>query len=177
MNGTYTWDRLRSDGDGFTTCYVWKIPLSPRFIPKGVAEASQISLRDAHIIPNYSAIRNTADVTGGKPIAIWPQSISGVSAINALVAFYNIHGRKREVLFFYFIPDFPRRVDGRPAAGRKIIAESLSQHDENMLYRPPLSGKRNKTPQETYIYGFWCTNYFDLSRCSIKVAIYPWMGG
>jgi hypothetical protein len=47
---------------------------------------------------------NTADVTGGKPIEILLQSISGVSAINPLVAFYYIHGGKREVLFFYFVP-------------------------------------------------------------------------
>jgi hypothetical protein len=45
-------------------------------------------------------MRNTADVTGGKPIAVLLQSISGVSAINPLVAFYDIHGGKREVLFF-----------------------------------------------------------------------------
>jgi hypothetical protein len=37
---------------------------------------------------NYLAMRNTADVTGGKPIAARSQSISGVSAINPLVAFY-----------------------------------------------------------------------------------------
>jgi hypothetical protein len=48
-------------------------------------------------------MRNTADVTGGKPIAVLLQFISGVSAINPLVAFYDIHGRKREVLFFLFI--------------------------------------------------------------------------
>jgi hypothetical protein len=36
------------------------------------------------------------------------QSISGVSAINPLVAFYEIHGGKREVLFFYFVPDTTR---------------------------------------------------------------------
>jgi hypothetical protein len=30
-------------------------------------------------------------VTGCKPIAILSQSISGVSAINTLVAFYDIH--------------------------------------------------------------------------------------
>jgi hypothetical protein len=48
------------------------------------------------------AMRSTADVTGGKPIAVLLQSISGVSAINPLVAFYDIHGGKREVLFFYF---------------------------------------------------------------------------
>jgi hypothetical protein len=53
-------------------------------------------------------MRNTADVTGGKPIAALLQSISGVSAINPLVAFYDIHGGKREVLFFYFVPDATR---------------------------------------------------------------------
>jgi hypothetical protein len=51
------------------------------------------------------AMRNTAVVTGGKPIAILLQSISGGSAINPLVAFYDIHGGKREVLFFYFVSD------------------------------------------------------------------------
>jgi hypothetical protein len=45
-------------------------------------------------------MRNTADVTGGKPIAVLLQSISDVSAINPLVAFYDIHGGKTEVLFF-----------------------------------------------------------------------------
>jgi hypothetical protein len=46
-------------------------------------------------------MRNTADVRGGKPIAVLLQSISGASAINPLVVFYNIHGSKGEVLFFY----------------------------------------------------------------------------
>jgi hypothetical protein len=50
-------------------------------------------------------MKNTADVTGGKPITVFLQSISGVSAINPLVAFYDIYGIKREVLFFYFVPD------------------------------------------------------------------------
>jgi hypothetical protein len=49
-------------------------------------------------------MRNT-DVTGGKPIAVLLQSMSGVGAINPLVAFYDIHGGKRKVLFFYFVPD------------------------------------------------------------------------
>jgi hypothetical protein len=52
--------------------------------------------------------KNTADVTGGKPIAVWSQSISSEGAINPLVAFYGIHGGKREVLFFYFVPDVTR---------------------------------------------------------------------
>jgi hypothetical protein len=45
-------------------------------------------------------------VTGDKPIAILLQSISG--AINPLVAFYDIHGGKREVLSFYFVSDTTR---------------------------------------------------------------------
>jgi hypothetical protein len=53
-------------------------------------------------------MRNTADVTGGKPIAVFLQSIIDVSAINPLVALYDIHGRKGELLFFYFVPDTTR---------------------------------------------------------------------
>jgi hypothetical protein len=63
-----------------------------RFILEGVAEVSQIFLRDIHVLPKFwLAMRITADVTGGKPIAALLQSISGVSAINPLVAFYVIH--------------------------------------------------------------------------------------
>jgi hypothetical protein len=53
-------------------------------------------------------MRYTADVTVGKPIAVLLQPISGVSAINPLVAFYDIPGGKREVVFFYFVPDTTR---------------------------------------------------------------------
>jgi hypothetical protein len=53
-------------------------------------------------------MRNTADVTDSKSIAVLLQSISGVSATNPLVAFYDIHGGNREVLFFYFVPDTTR---------------------------------------------------------------------
>jgi hypothetical protein len=53
-------------------------------------------------------MKNTADVTGRKSIAVLLQSVSGVSAINPLVAFYDTHGGKREVLFFYFVPDITR---------------------------------------------------------------------
>jgi hypothetical protein len=53
-------------------------------------------------------MRNTADVTGGNPIAVLLHPISGVSTINPLVAFYEIQGGKREVLFFYFTLDTTR---------------------------------------------------------------------
>jgi hypothetical protein len=60
-------------------------------------------------------MRNTADVTGDKPIAVLLQPISGVSAINLLVAFYDIHGGKGQVLFFYFFfPDTTRDPIIRP---------------------------------------------------------------
>jgi hypothetical protein len=47
-------------------------------------------------------------VTGGKPIAVLLQSISGVSAINPLVAFYDIHGGKKRGAILYFVPDTTR---------------------------------------------------------------------
>jgi hypothetical protein len=50
-------------------------------------------------------MRSIEDVTGGKSIAVSSQSISAESVVNPLVVFYDIHGRKREVLFFYFAPD------------------------------------------------------------------------
>jgi hypothetical protein len=53
-------------------------------------------------------MKNTADVTGGKSIAVLLQSISDVSSINTLVAFYDIYGEKREVLFVYFVLDTTR---------------------------------------------------------------------
>jgi hypothetical protein len=78
-----------------------------RFISKGVAEVSHTFLRDTHVLPTLF-MENTADVTDGKPIAVLLQSISG--AINPLVAFYDIHRGKREVLFFYFVPDIKRDI-------------------------------------------------------------------
>jgi hypothetical protein len=77
-----------------------------------LSQAEQRHLRYRSGMPtfyqNYLPVRNTAGVTSGKPIAVWSQSISGVSAVNPLVAFYNIHGRKREVLLFYSVPDTAR---------------------------------------------------------------------
>jgi hypothetical protein len=86
--------------------------------PKGSRSISNIPLRFliliqilrekyfghvGHVLPKFFF-----DVTGGKPIAVLLQSISGVSAINPLVAFYDIHGGSREVIFFYFVPDTTR---------------------------------------------------------------------
>jgi hypothetical protein len=47
-------------------------------------------------------MRNTADLTGGKPIAAHLVAVSDLHAVNPLVAFSDSHGRKREVLFFCF---------------------------------------------------------------------------
>jgi hypothetical protein len=75
--------------------------LDPRMGSKGIS--------DIPLSPRYTK-GNTADVIGGKPIAVWSQSIIGVSVVNPLVAFYDIHGRKGEVLFFYFVPDTTREI-------------------------------------------------------------------
>jgi hypothetical protein len=42
-------------------------------------------------------MKNTGDVAGDKPITVLLQSISGVSAINPLVAYYDIQRGKKEV--------------------------------------------------------------------------------
>jgi hypothetical protein len=60
------------------------------FIPEGVVVVCQIFLRNTHVLPKLVGYE---DVTGGKPIAVFLQSISGVSAINTLV-FYDSHGGK-----------------------------------------------------------------------------------
>jgi hypothetical protein len=63
----------------------------------------QIFLRDTHTLPKLLATRNM--------IAIGLQMVSpgtGLSAVNPLVTFYDIHGRKGEVLYFCSIPDTTR---------------------------------------------------------------------
>jgi hypothetical protein len=42
---------------------------------------------------------STVDMTGGKPIAVWLQSILGQKAFNPFFTFYDIHRRKEEVHF------------------------------------------------------------------------------
>jgi hypothetical protein len=44
-------------------------------------------------------------MTDSKSISVSLQFISGVSTINPSLAMYAIHKRKRESLFFYFVPD------------------------------------------------------------------------
>jgi hypothetical protein len=48
-------------------------------------------------------MKNAADVTGGKPIVVLLQSISGVSAINPLVSFYDMEERDRCYSFSFII--------------------------------------------------------------------------
>jgi hypothetical protein len=51
-----------------------------------------------------TAMRNTADVTGDKPIAVWSQSISGVSTVNSLGALVSMEERR----FFRSVLDTTR---------------------------------------------------------------------
>jgi hypothetical protein len=53
-------------------------------------------------------MRNTVDVIGGKPIAVFLQSNSDVRPINPLVDFYDNYGGKRELTFIYFVLDTTR---------------------------------------------------------------------
>jgi hypothetical protein len=47
-------------------------------------------------------MRNTAGMFDDKPIAVSSQSITGVSAILRLIAFYDILGRKAELYFCFW---------------------------------------------------------------------------
>jgi hypothetical protein len=49
-------------------------------------------------------------MTGGKPNAIRLQSMSVGDAVNPLVAFYDIHGIKRDVLFSFSVPGTTRNT-------------------------------------------------------------------
>jgi hypothetical protein len=68
--------------------------------PKGKHSYLWYSYETPTIYQNDLALRNIADVTSGKPIAVWSQLISGVSAVNPVVSFYGFHERKGGVLFF-----------------------------------------------------------------------------
>jgi hypothetical protein len=74
-----------------------------RFIPEGVPDTILIFPETCTFYRKKLGMRNTAVVTGSKPIAVWLQSISGVNA--TLVTFYDIHERKGEVLFFCSVTD------------------------------------------------------------------------
>jgi hypothetical protein len=54
---------------------------------------------------NDLPVRNNVEVTGGKPTAVRLQSILDVSAVNPLIAFYDIYGRKGEALFYSSVSD------------------------------------------------------------------------
>jgi hypothetical protein len=71
---------------------IYYIPLTlyPRKGSRGISDIPKPTFYQ-----NYLAMRNTADVPDRKPIAVLLQSILGVSAINPLVALYDIHGRKK----------------------------------------------------------------------------------
>jgi hypothetical protein len=62
------------------------IVINSRFIPKGVAQASQIILQNLY----FAKI---------KPVAVWSMSILDLSPVNPLVALYDVHRRKRRMLF------------------------------------------------------------------------------
>jgi hypothetical protein len=98
-------------------CYPWRwwwwslylyIHNTHVWSPKGWQRRFRYFSATLTFYKNDLDVKNTADVTGCKPIAIWLWSISGGDAVNPLVAFYNIHGRKREVVFFCSVPDTTR---------------------------------------------------------------------
>jgi hypothetical protein len=67
-------------------------------------------------------MRNTADVTDSKPIAVLLQSISGVSAINPLVAFYDIIMEERERYYYFVLSRTPHETK---ATSKKMLLQMI----------------------------------------------------
>jgi hypothetical protein len=133
-----------------------------RLIPEGVAEASQIVLRlPLDVLPKWLSYENTADVTGSKPIAVWLQFISGGDTGNPLVAFYDVHGRKREVLFFCSVPDTKRDIKTTRGLWKFLIKSNRIEY----LCCPTVS-KITNTPQKNNI--VYCYSVF------FKSSSYYW---
>jgi hypothetical protein len=78
------------------------------FILERIAEGSQILRRDAHVLPKLLSCEEYCRRDKWEAHRRLIAAISEVNAVNLLVAFYDIHGRKRQVLFFYFVPDTTR---------------------------------------------------------------------
>jgi hypothetical protein len=51
-------------------CHAYGNTYHLRFIPEGVPEASQIFLRDTHVLPKLLSYEEYCRVTGGKQIAL-----------------------------------------------------------------------------------------------------------
>jgi hypothetical protein len=88
---------------------------------KEVTSAYPNGKRDWCYVCMYLAMRNSTVVTGGKPIAVWSQPISGVS-VKPLVA-YDILKRKGEALFFYSVPDTTRAVITFPSVANTLYSK------------------------------------------------------
>jgi hypothetical protein len=88
----------------------WSVILSyiqtyhSHFIREGVAETSQILLRVAHFLPKLLSCEEYCIRKSGKPIAVWSQSISGVSAVSFSRLLQHPWTEKR-VAILYFVPD------------------------------------------------------------------------
>jgi hypothetical protein len=116
-------------------------------------------------------MRYTADVTDGKPIAVWSQSTSGVSAINPLVAFYDIHGGKGEVLFFYFVPDTTINLHlAIMDSTRNKRCEQTENPRKLSQYHASRYSTVNSTPD--YTLRTFHRSYFKSVRSNIELQVY-----
>jgi hypothetical protein len=89
--GSFVWSWTSHEIEGKIHPYI-HATLYPRFL----TEVSQIFLQDT-FYQNYLAMMNTADVTD-------------LSAISPIVAFYDIHGRKKRGAIRLFCPGYHMRL-------------------------------------------------------------------
>jgi hypothetical protein len=86
--------------------YVCICTYHSRFIPEGVAEHLKYSSETPTLYDNYLVMRKMARRDRWQAHRrLFVVYLRGNCAINPLVAFYDIHGRKGEVLLFSYIPD------------------------------------------------------------------------
>jgi hypothetical protein len=99
-------------------------------------------------------MRNTVGVTGGEPIAVWLQSISGGDAVNPLVAFDDIHGRKREVLLFIIIISPLQSTDGHRLLQLLNISLDLRLLASTSC-QPSCANRHSTWPESVVHYVYW----------------------
>jgi hypothetical protein len=133
------------------------------------AKGLQWYLRYSTEIPkfsqNYLAMGNTLNVAGGKPIAVWLQSISGVHAINLLVVVY---GNLRRKEWYYYI--VVSRILYETQCMKKLLSCCRSP-PAAMVGRPSAPGL-SVAIIKLIFYNFNLRDSFDFFRCFVFLSLY-----
>jgi hypothetical protein len=105
-----------------------------RFIPEGVAEASQILLRDAHVLPKLLSCEGYCGRDKWS-IAVWSRSSSGVSAVNPSLFMTSMEVRERCYPFILSRTLHETTIlisrANKPSSGRGVINDVFGRGIKN----------------------------------------------